>query len=71
MSATEPGRGAAFPAIVFDAAVLRGLDARARRDLEAAGRVRALAKGALCYRAGEPGESFFVVVEGEVALEAV
>jgi Fe-S-cluster-containing dehydrogenase component/CRP-like cAMP-binding protein len=61
-----------WPAAVFDAPVLRGLDARARREIAEAGTLRRLAEGAALYRAGEDaGESFFVVASGRVALRAV
>ncbi len=62
---------AAWPAVVFDAPVLRGLDARARREIAEAGRLRDLLEGALVYRSGDEGASFFVVASGEIALRAV
>jgi Fe-S-cluster-containing dehydrogenase component len=61
----------AFPPVVFDAPVLRGLDARARREIEGAGRLLRPDAGAPVYRAGDEGASFFVVARGEVALRAV
>ena len=63
--------GPAWPAVVFDAAVLRGLDARARRDLAEAGRLLEVAAGDVVYKAGESGEAFFVVAEGSIELRAV
>ena len=65
------GAGASWPAAVFDAPVFRGLDARARREIEDAGRLLSLKAGEAVYRAGEAGGSFFVVAEGSVALRAV
>ena len=66
MEAREP-----WPAVVFDAAVLRGLDARARREIGDAGRLVHLAPGGVVYRAGDEGASFFVVASGRVSLRAV
>ncbi|MFT3772582.1 MAG: cyclic nucleotide-binding domain-containing protein [Minicystis sp.] len=60
-----------WPAVVFDAPVLRGLDARARREIEGAGRLLDLAAGAPVYRAGDEGPSFYVVASGTIALSAV
>jgi Fe-S-cluster-containing dehydrogenase component len=51
--------------------VLRGLDARARRDLAEAGRLLDFAPGDQVYKAGESGEAFFVVAEGSIELRAV
>ena len=48
--------------------MLRGLDLRARRELEEAGTLRALSPGQVLYRAGDSGESFFVVAEGAITL---
>lgn len=61
----------AWPSVIFDAPVLRGLDARARRDIAEAGRLLTFAPGDVIYRAGESGEAFLVVAEGEVELRAV
>jgi Fe-S-cluster-containing dehydrogenase component/CRP-like cAMP-binding protein len=73
MDPREPASRAAdaWPAVVFDAPVLRGLDARARREIEGAGRVVHLAEGGVVYRAGDEGASFFVVASGKVAIRAV
>ena len=60
-----------WPAQVFDAPVLRGLDLSAREAIVAAGRIVALADGETVYRASDPGDSFYVVVSGEVVLSAV
>lgn len=60
-----------WPEIVWDAAVLRGIDARARAEIEAAGRLRKMERGEVVYRAGEPADSLYVVVDGACALVAV
>jgi Fe-S-cluster-containing dehydrogenase component/CRP-like cAMP-binding protein len=60
-----------WPTSVFDAPVFRGLDARALRDVEGAGRLLSVAGGAEVYRAGSSGESFFVVASGSVVLSAI
>jgi Fe-S-cluster-containing dehydrogenase component/CRP-like cAMP-binding protein len=65
---TRPPR---WPDVVWDAAVLRGIDARARAEIEAAGRLRKIPKGELVYRAGEPADALYVVVDGAFALSAV
>jgi Fe-S-cluster-containing dehydrogenase component/CRP-like cAMP-binding protein len=56
---------------VWDVAILRGLDARARTEIEAAGRIRALRSGELAHRVGEPADAIAVVVKGRVSLVAV
>src|SRR5580704_5775956 len=63
--------GDAWPSVVFDAAVLRGLDARARREIGEAGRLLHPLEGGVVYRAGGEGTSFFVVASGKVSLRAV
>ncbi|MCC6553231.1 MAG: cyclic nucleotide-binding domain-containing protein [Polyangiaceae bacterium] len=69
----EPGRaaGETWPAAIFDAPVLRGLDARARREIAEAGALRRLERGEVVYRAGDAGDAFFVVASGRVGLRAV
>jgi len=70
--ASDPSlSAAAWPAVVFGAPVLRGLDARARREIAEAGRLRELLEGAEVYRSGDEGASFFVVASGKIALRAV
>ena len=64
----EPPRGARFPDRVWDVPILRGLDDRSRRELEAAGRVRKLDRGAVVHRAGDPADVLYVVVEGSCAM---
>jgi Fe-S-cluster-containing dehydrogenase component/CRP-like cAMP-binding protein len=61
----------AWPAAVWESTWLRGLDARARAELEAAGRVRSLARGERLFDAGEPSDTFFVVASGIVEVRAV
>jgi len=63
--------GNAWPERVFDAAVLRGLDGRARREIVDAGALVSLEPGQILYRAGDLGDSFFVIASGKVALRAV
>ena len=70
-SSDPEASGAAWPAVVFDAPVLRGLDARARREIAEAGRLRDFAEGARVYSSGDEGASFFIVASGKVALRAV
>ncbi|MBX3230967.1 MAG: cyclic nucleotide-binding domain-containing protein [Labilithrix sp.] len=61
----------AWPTVVWDASLLRGLDARARAEIEAAGRVRRLAKDELLFRHGDPADALFVVASGSCALSGV
>jgi Fe-S-cluster-containing dehydrogenase component/CRP-like cAMP-binding protein len=60
-----------WPEIVWTAAVLRGLDARARADLEAAGELRDVGPGERVFAPGEPAEALFVVASGSFALRAI
>lgn len=60
-----------WPAIVFDAPLLRGLDARGRREVERAGSLRAVVAGESIYRRGERGAALYVVARGEVILSGV
>jgi Fe-S-cluster-containing dehydrogenase component/CRP-like cAMP-binding protein len=62
---------AGWPEVVWSAAILRGLDGRARVELEAAGRLRALSAKEVLYRPGDPADSIFVVAAGRVALTGV
>jgi len=61
----------AWPDEIWRAPVLRGLDARARSEIEAAGELRDLSRGARVFDAGEPADAFFVVETGRVAIRAV
>lgn len=60
-----------FPDLVWGAAILRGLDARARAEIEVAGRLRRIGKGELVHRSGEPADVLCVVVQGTCELHAV
>jgi Fe-S-cluster-containing dehydrogenase component/CRP-like cAMP-binding protein len=64
----EPER---FPPEAFEIPVLRGIDARGREDLGAAGRLTRFAAGEVVYRSGDAASSFFVVMEGEIELSVV
>ncbi|HEU5056830.1 MAG TPA: cyclic nucleotide-binding domain-containing protein [Kofleriaceae bacterium] len=55
----------------FDAPLLRELDAAARAALGAAWRLVDLAPGAAAFRAGDPGESFYLVIAGAIELTGV
>jgi Fe-S-cluster-containing dehydrogenase component/CRP-like cAMP-binding protein len=59
-----------FSEVVWGAAVLRGLDARARSEIEAAGSLLELRPGERVYRPGEPADTFFIVQEGRVRIRA-
>jgi Fe-S-cluster-containing dehydrogenase component len=71
MSAAPEVESKSWPEIVWSAAVLRGLDSRARADLEAAGELRDLRPGEAVFSPGEPAASLFVVVSGTFALRAI
>jgi len=58
-----------WPLPVFDAPLLRGLDARGREELSAAGSLRRIEAGETVYRRGERRAALFVVAEGAVELE--
>ena len=60
-----------WPDVVWSAAVLRGIDDRARTEIEAAGSSRACTKGEKIFASGEPADAFFVVEEGRVAVRAI
>ena len=68
---TAVSSNARWPDVVWDAVVLRGLDARARSEIEAAGRLRTLKGDEIVYRAGEPADALYVVVEGACVLTAI
>lgn len=69
--AAAHGEGLSFPAHVFDAPMLRGLDARARRELSEAGRLLSMAKGEAVFRPGDQAEAFYVVADGAIELLAL
>lgn len=58
------------PRSFFDAPVLRGLDARAQRELEAASTSERAPAGKQLYAQGDRADSFLVVLEGDVELAA-
>ena len=60
-----------WPEVVWDASLLRGLDARARAEIEAAGRVRTLKKNEVLFTHGDPADALFVVASGACALRGV
>lgn len=60
-----------WPDSVWDAALLRGIDARARAEIEAAGRLSEVATGESVYGPGDPADAVYVVVRGRFALAAV
>jgi Fe-S-cluster-containing dehydrogenase component/CRP-like cAMP-binding protein len=70
VSTSEP-EATRWPSAVLDAPVLRGLDARAIREIEAAGRLRKLRDGDAVYAPGDGGEALFIVASGAVELRAV
>ncbi len=60
--------GEAPPRIPFDAALFRGLDARAHREIEAASSIVQRPAGAVLYEDGDRGETLSVLLSGEVEL---
>jgi len=62
---------ATWPPIVWTAAVLRGLDDRAKGELAAAGDLRDAREGDRVYEAGEAADTLFVVASGVFALRAI
>jgi Fe-S-cluster-containing dehydrogenase component/CRP-like cAMP-binding protein len=60
---------ASWPAAVFEAPLLRGLDARGKEELVQAGRLRQLAAGEALFALGDKGQALYVVAEGRLALE--
>lgn len=61
----------AWPKAVFDAPVLRGLDAASRDAVIQAGRLFSAGEGDTIYREDDASDSLFVVVSGSVELSAV
>jgi Fe-S-cluster-containing dehydrogenase component/CRP-like cAMP-binding protein len=55
---------------LFDAPLLKVLDERARGELRASGAVRSFEPGDVLYREGDVADTFWVVLEGTVALSA-
>lgn len=61
----------AWPDVVWGAALLRGLDDRARAEIAAAGRLRPLRPSESVYRRGDPSDVLFVVAEGACELVGI
>ncbi|HTJ84822.1 MAG TPA: cyclic nucleotide-binding domain-containing protein, partial [Polyangiaceae bacterium] len=68
MSVSTESEREPLPAVVFDAPLFRGLDARGRRELEGAARTLRYPEGAELYAEGARGDAFFIVAEGEIEL---
>lgn len=71
MSAAVSSRTTRFPESVWDVPVLRALDARSRSELEAAGRLREVREDETVFRAGDPADALYVVIEGACIVSAV
>ena len=65
------GPRARWPRAVWDSPWLRDLDETAREQIEAAGRLRSLERGALVFAPGEPADAFHVVAAGLLDVRAV
>lgn len=61
----------AWPSVVWGAAVLRGLDDRGRREIEAAGALHEKGARDRVYREGEAADALFVVARGEVEVSRI
>lgn len=59
-----------WPQAVFNAPVLRRLDAHGRSHIIAAGRLYEVPAGAVLYSQNDTGDSFYVVASGAVVLSA-
>ncbi len=57
-----------WPVAIFGVSLLRDLDARARREIAAAGSISRFAAGQYVYRASDASDALFVVVDGEVEV---
>lgn len=69
-AASALGRSKApWPDVVWDVSMLRGLDARGRSEIEAAGTVRELRAGEVLFRQGDPADALFVVASGVCTIE--
>src|SRR5262249_45204232 len=60
-----------WPAVVWSAPALRGLDAGERAEIEAAGALVTLGEDEVLFRPGQPADAFFVVIGGRVRVRAV
>ncbi len=54
--------------VLAEIPLFAGLNTRHLRKVAALGRIRRIHEGARVIRAGEPGDSLFVLVDGEVAI---
>lgn len=70
-AAVSTARTRRFPERVWDVPVLRSLDARSRSELEAAGRLRDVREKEIVFRAGDPADVLYVVIEGACTIRAV
>jgi Fe-S-cluster-containing dehydrogenase component/CRP-like cAMP-binding protein len=72
LSTVPPIRRAAaapLPPRIWTARALRDVDARGRAELAPVAKVRSLVAGQSVYRQGDAAEGFFVVTQGEIALD--
>lgn len=60
-----------WPEVVWSSPLLRGLDARGRREVAAAGALLERAPGEALFTEGAPADALFVILEGEVGLSAL
>ncbi len=60
-----------WPDVVWDVPMLRGLDARARSEIEAAGRLLRLRAGEVLFEPGAPADALYVVASGACTLAGV
>jgi Fe-S-cluster-containing dehydrogenase component/CRP-like cAMP-binding protein len=70
MSSAVQAAAQGWPKSVWSAAIFRGLDARAMREFEAAGRLLEFAPGSVVFEQGAVADSFFVVASGSLELRA-
>jgi Fe-S-cluster-containing dehydrogenase component/CRP-like cAMP-binding protein len=59
-----------WPDVVWRAAILRGLDPRARSEIEAAGALRSFRAGERVYGAGAAADTLFVVIDAGIEVRA-
>jgi Fe-S-cluster-containing dehydrogenase component/CRP-like cAMP-binding protein len=67
----DVGTEGAWPRAVWESPWLCDLDGGARAQIEAAGSLRRLERGASVFSAGDAADAFFVVAEGLVDLRAI
>lgn len=61
----------AWPEAAFRVPVLRGLDERGRGEVQSSGRLLELRPGEVLFEPGDPSDSLFVVLRGEIELWAL